>query len=37
MDTFRKENFFNIFPEYSEYADYYANADITEDFKRQDG
>ena len=37
MDTFRKENFFMVFPEFQDYDLVYDGADITEEFKRQDG
>ena len=37
MDTFRKENFFNVFPEFEEYKNVYSEVDINEEFTRQDG
>ena len=37
MDTFRKEDFFSVFPEYADYSGLYKEVDITEEFQRQDG
>ena len=37
MDTFRKENFFMVFPEFQDYDLLYDKVDITEEFTRQDG
>ena len=37
MDTFRKEDFFSVFPEYEDYSGLYKEVDTTEEFQRQDG
>ena len=37
MDTFRKEDFFSVFPEYADYTGLYKEVDTTEEFQRQDG
>ena len=37
MDTFRKEDFFSVFPEYKGYRELYNEVDSTEEFQKQDG
>ena len=37
MDTFRKENFFMVFPEFQDYDLLYDKVDIKEEFTRQNG